>query len=70
MQLDEMKRILEKYKGLFDALKEYDETRELPFQRKRVNISLSVRTIKKLKELKKKTGRSVSEIIEGRIEKY
>ncbi len=65
-----MKRILEKYKGLFDALKEYDETRELPFQRKRVNISLSVRTIKKLKELKKKTGRSVSEIIEGRIEKY
>jgi len=60
-------KILKKYKKMFEALEEYDKTRELPFQRKRIDITLSVRTINKLKELKKKTGKPISHIIEERI---
>ena len=60
-------KILEKYKDVFDALEEYDRTRELPFQRKRIYLTLSVRTLKKLKQLKQKTGMSISRIIESKI---
>ena len=61
-------KILKKYKELFEALENYDRTRELPFQRKRIDITLSVRTLNKLKKLKEKTGKSISRIIEERIE--
>lgn len=45
----------------------YNKTMEWPFQRKRIDITLSVKTINKLKELKEKTGKSISEIIEEKI---
>jgi len=67
MQSNEIKKILKKYKDVFEALENYDKTRELPFQRKRIDITLSVSTIKKLKEQREKTGKSVSQIIEERI---
>ena len=69
MQLDEkiIRRILKENKDVFEALESYDKTRELPFQRKRIDITLSVRTINKLKELKEKTGKPISQIIEERI---
>ena len=35
MQSSEIKKILKKYKDVFDALENYDKTQELPFQRKR-----------------------------------
>jgi len=57
-------KILTKYKEMFKVLEEYDKTRELPFQRKRIDITLSVETINKLKEKSKKTGKPVSHIIE------
>ncbi|MBS3066991.1 hypothetical protein J4205_04140 [Candidatus Pacearchaeota archaeon] len=60
-------KILEKYKHLFEILENYDKTRELPFQRKRIDITLSIRTINKLKELKEKTGKPISQIIEGKF---
>ena len=60
-------KILKKYKHLFDALEAYDRTRELPFQRKRIDLTLSVRTINKLKELKQKTGKPISRIIEEKF---
>jgi len=60
-------KIIKKYKELFETLENYDKTRELPFQRKRLDITLSVRTINKLKELSKKTGKPVSHIIEEKI---
>ena len=71
MQLDNAKiqNIIRKYKYIFDALENYDKTRELPFQRKRIDITLPVRTIKKLKELSKKTGKPVSHLIEEKFEK-
>lgn len=49
---------------MFQTLEEYDKTHELPFQRKRIDITLSVRTINKLKEESKRTGKPVSRIIE------
>ncbi len=69
MQLDENKirKIIRENKAVFDALENYDKTRELPFQRKRIDITLTVRTINKLKELSEKTGKPVSRIIEESV---
>ena len=67
MQLNEIKKIINKNKELFEALEEYDRTKELPFDRNRIDITLSVRTIKKLRELKKKTGKPISRIIEEKF---
>ena len=61
-------KIIRKYKELFEALENYDKTRELPSQRKRLDITLSVRTINKLRKLKEKTGKSISQIIEEMVE--
>ncbi|MEX2016969.1 MAG: hypothetical protein WD876_00665 [Candidatus Pacearchaeota archaeon] len=71
MQLDKktINKILKKYKEDYKILEEYDKTRELPFQRKRIDITLSVATINKLKELKEKTGKPISRIIEEKIHK-
>jgi len=67
MNQKKINKILKKYKYVFETLEDYDKTRELPFQRKRIDVTLSVRTINKLKELSRKTGKPVSHIIEERI---
>ena len=67
MSLNEEEKILKKYKDVFEALEKYDETRELPFQRKRIDITLSVETINKLKRIKEKTGKPISRIIEEKL---
>lgn len=67
MKQIQINKILEENKDLFDALARYDETMELPFQRKRINLTLSVETINKLKRLKEKTGKPISRIIEERV---
>ena len=69
MQLDKktINRILKENKESFEILQNYDKTHELPFQRKRIDITLSVETINKLKELRKKTGKPISRIIEDKI---
>ncbi len=71
MQFDKktINRILKENKEVFEILENYDKTRELPFQRKRIDITLSVATINKLKELKIKTGKPISQIIEEKINK-
>ena len=61
-------KILKKYKKVFETIENYDKTRELPFQRKRIDITLSVETINKLKKLKEKTGKPISRIIEERVQ--
>ncbi len=60
-------KILKKYKEVFEALENYDKTGELPFQRKRIDITLSVETINKLKKIKEKTGKPISRIIEEKF---
>lgn len=67
MKQAEIKKILKKYKKVFDNLENYDVTRELPFQRKRIDVTLSVKTINKLKKLKEKTGKPISRIIEEKF---
>ena len=69
METKKINHILNKYKKLFEALENYDKTRELPTHRKRLDVTLSVKTINKLRELKEKTGKSISEIIEERVAK-
>ena len=70
MQLNEKKiaEILHKYKELFQILENYDKTREWPLGRQRIDVTLSKRTIKKLKSLKQKIGKPISRIIEEAIE--
>jgi hypothetical protein len=68
MKNREIKKILKKYKDVFETLENYDKTRELPFQRKRMDITLSVDTINKLRELKEKTGKPISQIIEEKFQ--
>ena len=58
-------KILTKYRELFEALENYDKTRELPSYRKRIYLTLSVRTLNKLKRLKKETGKPISRIVES-----
>jgi len=67
MQSNEIKRILKKYQEVFEILENYDKPRELPFQRKRIDITLPMNTIKKLKEISKITGKPISQIIEEKI---
>ena len=63
----QINKILKKYKDVFEALENYDKTRELPFQRKRIDVTLSVETINKLKRIRDKTGKPISRIIEEKI---
>jgi len=67
MKQIQINKILRENKDLFDALAKYDETMELDFQRKKINLTLSVATINKLKRLKEKTGKSISRIIEEKV---
>jgi len=60
----EIKRILNKYKQTFFELEHYDRTREILWKKKRIDLTLSQRTINKLKEMRAKTGKPVSHIIE------
>ena len=63
----EYKKILKKYKYLFEILENYDKTRELPLQKKRIDITLSVKTINNLKQLREKAGKPISKIIDERF---
>lgn len=69
MQLtnQKIKEIMIKHKDAFEMLEQYDKTRELPFQRKRIDVTLSVRVINNLKEIRKKTGKPLSRIIEDKF---
>jgi len=63
----QIQKIRRKYKDVFETLENYDKTHELPFQRKRIDVTLSVATINKLKLLSKKNNKPISHIIEERI---
>ena len=60
-------KIKEQIKKGQEMLEYFDEHRKLPFERKRIDITLSVRTIDKLKKIKEKTGKPISRIVEERI---
>ena len=66
MQLNEkeIKRIFNKYKKSFEEMEHYDKTREILWGRERIYLTLDKKLLKKLKELKQKTGQPISRIIE------
>jgi c-di-AMP phosphodiesterase-like protein len=67
MKQKQINRIMKKHKDTFEILENYDKTRELPFRRKRIDITLSVGVINKLKSLKEKTGKPISQLIEEKF---
>jgi len=67
MKQKEINKIMKKYKDIFETLENYDQTRELPFKRKRIDITLPVRTIEKLKKLSLQTGTPISRLIEQKF---
>ena len=58
------------YKNVFEELEHYDRTREKLWVKERIDITLTLRIIKKLEKLKKKTGKPISHLIEEMIENY
>jgi len=64
---EKIKEIFEKNKKDFEEMEHYDQTREILWARKRIDITLPQRTVNRLKEISKKTNKPVSHIIEEAI---
>ena len=64
----EIQRIFKKYKDVFEEMEHYDRTREKLWAKKRIDITLTHRLIKKLKVLSRHKGRPVSHLIEEAVE--
>ena len=67
MNQRQINKILKENKEVFEILENYDKTHELPFIRKRIDITLSVGAINKLKTISENTGKPISRIIEEKI---
>ena len=52
MNQKQINKILKENKEVFEILENYDKTRELPFQRKKIYLTLAIATINKLKKLR------------------
>lgn len=63
----EIKRIFEKYKQNFIEMEHYDQTREVLWARKRIDITLQQRVIRKLRQISEKIGKPISRIIEEAV---
>lgn len=59
-----MNKILKENQEYFKMIENYDKIHSLPFHRKRIDFTLSVRTINKLKEMREKTGKPIPPIVE------
>ncbi len=67
MKISKINEIIRKNKEAFEILVEYDETHELPIGRERLDVTLDKKIIKKLKDLKNKTGKPISRIVEEAV---
>lgn len=63
----EIQRIFHKHKQVFEEMEHYDQTREKLWGRKRIYITLNQRILNKLKEMKSKSGKPISHIIEDAV---
>ena len=59
-----IKKIIKENKEYFEALAQYDETREIDIGRTRIYLTLSRKLLRKLRNIREKTGRPISRIIE------
>ena len=62
-----IKEIFKKYKISFQEMEHYDRTREILWARKRIDLTLNHRIIKKLRDIKTNTGKPISRIIEEAV---
>ncbi|MBM3247495.1 hypothetical protein FJZ17_03085 [Candidatus Pacearchaeota archaeon] len=67
MNQKKINKILKENREIFEILENYDKTREFPFQRKKINLTLASATIKTLKKLREQTGKPISRIIEEKF---
>jgi hypothetical protein len=67
MRLSKINKIRKKYKVVFKILADYDKTHKLQIGRERIDITLNKKIIQKLREIKEKTGKPISQIIEEAI---
>jgi len=63
-------RIIKKYKEAFEQLENYDNTRELDIGRKRIDITLDKKLVRKIKALAESKHKAVSRIIEEALNNY
>lgn len=66
MRFDEktIKKIIEENKEYFEALEQYDKTREIDIGRARIYLTLSRKLLRRLRNLRERTGKPISRIIE------
>ena len=64
----EIKRIMNENEKFTDMLEEFDRTGEFPLDKIRRSFTLKKMTVNKLKRVSKKTGHSMSDIIDSVIE--
>jgi RNA processing factor Prp31 len=65
----EIKRIMKENEKYANMLEEYDRTGEFPLDKVRRSFTLRKSTMKRLKQASKKTGKSMSSLIDGLAEK-
>lgn len=65
----EIRAILNKHKEAFFEMEHYDRTREILWKRKKIYLTLTHRVIKRLEELRAKTGKPISRIVEDAVVK-
>jgi len=69
MLLRDIKRIMKKNEKYARMLEEYDRTGKLPLEKVRRSFTLRRMTINELKEHSKRTGKSMSGLIDEMVEK-
>jgi hypothetical protein len=68
MLSQEIRRIMKENEKYANMLEEYDRTGEFPLDKVRRSFTLRKMTMRKLKEASKKTGKSMSAIIDNVVD--
>ena len=69
MQSKDIKDLIKENMRYTRMLEEYDKKREFPLDKTRRNFTIKKETYWKLKDVSKKTGKSMSDILDDVIEK-
>lgn len=68
MKLKEIERIMKENEKYAKMLEEYDRTGKLPTEKIRRSFTLKRMTMEKLKSISKRTGKSMSDILDDLVE--
>ena len=69
MLSNDIRRIMKENEKYANMLEEYDRTGEFPLDKVRRSFTLRKATMKKLKQASRKTGKSMSSLIDRMVEK-